>query len=80
MTKQTSNEVYLFGTIMQQNVIENEFNREYPLLKTIQPCMAIEITAIGANNLYIYLNNLRLHVFSKITKADGMNINGNTAS
>ena len=42
--------------------------------------MAIEFTVNGANNLYLDLNNSRLHVLVKITKADGTNIEANTAA
>ena len=65
---------------MQQNVIENEFNREYAPLATIQLGMAIEFTVKGANDLYLDLNNSRLHVLAKITKANGTNIDANTAA
>ena len=65
---------------MQQNVIENEFKREYAPLATIQPSMAIEIKVNGSNDLYFNLNNFRLHVLAKITKADKMNIDPNTAA
>ena len=65
---------------MQQNVIENEFNREYASLVTIQPGMAIEFTVKGSNYLYLDLNNSRLHVLAKMTKADGTNIDANTAA
>ena len=41
VTEQITSEVDQFGSIMQQNVIENEFNREYAPLATIQPGMAI---------------------------------------
>ena len=64
---------------MQQNVIENKFNREYAPLATIYLGMAIEFTIKGANDLYLNLNNSRLHVLSKITKADGTNIDADTA-
>ena len=37
VTKQITSEVDLFGSIMQQNVIENKFNRKYAPLATIQP-------------------------------------------
>ena len=70
MTEQITSEVDLFESIMQQNVIENEFNREYAPLETIQPGMAIEFTLKSANELYSDLNNSRLHVITKITKAD----------
>ena len=41
--------------------------------------MAIVVTVKGANDLYLDLNNSRLHVLAKITKADGTNIDANTA-
>ena len=40
MTEQITSEVDLFLSIMQQNVIENEFNGEYAPLATIEPDMA----------------------------------------
>ena len=80
VTEQITSEVDLFGSIMQQNVIENEFKREYAPLATIQLGMAIKFTVKGANDLYLDLNNSRLHVVAKITKADGTNIDANTAA
>ena len=65
---------------MQQNVIEDEFNREYAPLATIQPGMAIKFTIKSANDLYLDLNNSRLHVIAKITKEEGTNIDANTAA
>ena len=53
VTEQITSEVYLFGSMMQQHVIENELNREYAPLATIQPCVAIEFTVKGANDLYL---------------------------
>ena len=35
VTDQITSEIDLFGLMMQQNVIENEFNREYSQLATI---------------------------------------------
>ena len=64
---------------MQQNVIENKFKREYALLATIQQGMAIEFTGKCANDLYLDLNNSRFHELAKITKADEMNIDPDTA-
>ena len=80
VTEQITSEVDLFGSIMQQNVIENEFNREYAPLATIQPGMAIDFTVRSANDIYLDLNNSRLHVIAKITKANGRNIDANTAA
>ena len=68
----------VFGSIMQQNVIENEFNFEYAPLTTIQPRSAFEFRVTGSNYLFVDLNNSRLHVLAKITKADGTNIDPNT--
>ena len=65
---------------MQQNLIENEFNREYAPLATIQPGMAIEFIVKSANDIYLDLNNSRLHVIAQITKADETNIDANTAA
>ena len=42
--------------------------------------MAIEFTVKGANDLYLYLKNSRLHVIAKIIKADGTYIDPNTAA
>ena len=42
--------------------------------------MDIEFTFKGANDLYLDLNFSRFHVFAKITKADGTNIDLNTAA
>ena len=36
VTEEITSKVDLFGSIMQQNIIENEFNREYAPLATIQ--------------------------------------------
>ena len=80
VTEQITSEVDLFGSKMQQNVIENEFNRKYAVLATIQQGMAIEFSVKGANDLSLDLNNSWLHVLAKITKADGTNIDADTAA
>ena len=80
VTEEITSEVDLFGLIMQQNVIENEFNREYAPLATIKQGTAIEFRVTGSNDLYLDLNNSRLHVLAKITKAAGTNIDANTAA
>ena len=49
--EEITSEVDLFGSIMQQNIIENEFNREYALLATIQLGAAIEFRVTGLNDL-----------------------------
>ena len=80
MTKPITKNVDLFGSILQKNVIENKFNREYAPLATIQPGITIEFTIKGANDLYLDLNNSFVHVVSKITTVDKTNIDTNTAT
>ena len=65
---------------MQKNIIENKFNHEYAPLATILQGEAIEVRVTGSNDLYLDLNNSDLHVLAKITKADGTNIDANTAA
>ena len=64
---------------MQQNVIDNKFNREYASLAILRQSEVIEFTVKGANILYLNLNNSRLLVLAKIIKADNTNINAKTA-
>ena len=80
VTEQITREVDLFGSIMQQNVSENKFNRKYTPLATYKPGMSIELEVKKANDLHLDLNNSRLHVLAKITKADRTNIDANTAA
>ena len=42
--------------------------------------MVIEVTVKSATDIYLDMNNSRLHVIGKITKADGTNIDANTAA
>ena len=77
LTKQITSQVDLFWSKMQQNVIENKFNSEYTPQANIQPGMAIEFSVKGANNMYLDLNNSRLHVLAKIINADNTNIDAN---
>ena len=65
VTERITNEVDLFGSIMQTNVIENDFNREYALLATNQQNMVIEFTL--QIKYYLDLNNSRVHVLAMIT-------------
>lgn len=77
MTKKITSEVDLFESIIQQNVIENEFNCKYAALATIQLNMAIEFTVNSVKELSVDHNKSRLHGFAKITKADRTNIDTN---
>ena len=78
VTKQITNKVDLFKSIMQQNVIKNKFNHEYAPLATIKQGITIEFAVKGANDLYLNLHNSRLHVLAMIKNAHGTNIDANT--
>ena len=80
VTKEITNEVDLFCSIMQLNIIENEFNREYAPLAIIQYNAPIEFMAKKSKDLYLDINNSRLHVLTKIINAQGSNIGANTAA
>ena len=80
VTEKITSEVNLFGSMMNQNVIENKFNRIYAPLATIQQNVAIEFRVKGANDMYLDLNNSCIHVLVKFTKASGTNIEANTAA
>ena len=65
VTEQIISEIGQLLSIMQQNIIDNEFNCEYAPLTNIQQSMAIEFLVKGANDLYLNLNNSRLHLLAK---------------
>ena len=79
VTEEIISEVDLFGSIIQQNVIKNEFNREYAQLAIIQTYIAIGFTIMNSNDLYCNLNNSRMHMLDTIIKIDRTNIDANTA-
>ena len=79
VTKEITSKVDLFGSIMQQNIIENELTREDSPLAKIKHGALFEFMVKSSNKLYQDLNNSRLHVLAKITNADGSNIEANTA-
>ena len=64
---------------MQQKVSENEFNREYAPLATIQPRAANEFRVTGSIDMCLNLKYSRLHILAKITKADKTNIDAKAA-
>jgi hypothetical protein len=69
----------IYAPILQQTCLKNEYNREYSPLASIQPGAPIEFIVKGAENLYLDLNNTRLTVQAKITKANGTNIDAASA-
>ena len=73
-------EVDLFGPIMTQNCLLNEFNRRFAPLASIAEGAPIEFLVKGADQLYLDLNDSRLHLRVKMTKADGTNMTAATGA
>ena len=69
----------IFAPILQQTCVKNDYNREFNPLASIQPGAPIEFIVKGAELLYLDLNKSKLIVHAKITKADGTNIDADTA-
>ena len=76
--EQNTTEVDHFGKIMQQNFLLNEFNRKFAPLASIAKGAPIEFLVKGADQLYLDLNDSRLHLRVKMTKADGTNMTAAT--
>ena len=76
---QITSEIDLFGPILQQTVLLNEFDREFAPLASLQQGAPIEFMVKGADQLYLDLNETVLLLRVKITNADGSNIVANTA-
>ena len=55
--EQITSEVDLFGPIMQQNFLLNEFNREFAPLASLAEGAPIEFLVKGADQLYLDLND-----------------------
>jgi len=72
-------EVDLFGKMMEQSVLLNEFDREFAPIAGLQQGAPIEFLVKGADQLYLDLNESVLYVVAKITMADGTNIAAATA-
>jgi len=70
---QITSETDLFGPIMQQTVLLNEFDREYLPLATLQQGAPVEFMIKGADQLYLDLNESLFLVLVKISNADGTN-------
>ena len=78
--EEITSKVYLFCSIMKQNVILNKFNREYAPLTTIQSYAASEVRVSNSNELCLNLTNSSMHMLVKITKTNGTNIDEITAA
>ena len=78
--EQITGEVDLFGPIMTQKCLLNEFNRRFAPLALIAEGAPIEFLVKGADQLYLDLNDSRLHLRVKMTKADGNNMTAATGA
>ena len=78
--EEITSKVYLFCSIMKQNVILNKFNREYAPLTTIQSYAASEVRVSNSNELCLNLTNSSMHMLVKITESNGTNIDEITAA
>ena len=78
--EQVTGEVDLFGPIMQQNFLLNEFNRQFAPIASLADGAPIEFLVKGADQLYLDLNDSYLHLRVKMTKADGANMDANTGA
>ena len=69
--EQITGEVDLFGPIITQNCLYNEFNRKYAPFASLAEVAPIGFLVKGTDQLYLDLNDSRLHLRVKITNADG---------
>ena len=65
---------------MQQNCLLNEFNRKFAPLASIAEGAPIEFLVMGADQLFLDLNDSRLHLRVKMTNADGTNMTATTVA
>ena len=65
---------------MQQNCLLNEFNRKFAPLASIAEGAPIEFLVKGADQLYLDLNDSRLQLRVKMTKAEGTDMAANTGA
>jgi len=78
--EQVTGEVDLFGPIMQQNFLLNEFNRQFAPIASLAEGAPIEFLVKGADQLYLDLNDSFLHLRVKMTKANGTNMDAATGT
>ena len=70
-------EVDVFAPILQQNIIKDEFDQEYLPVNAIQAGAPIEFSIKSANDHYFDLDESRMIVTAKITKANGTDMDNN---
>jgi hypothetical protein len=66
--------VDVFGQILHQTVVLNEFDHEFAPLVRFQQGEPIEFMVKGADQLYLDLNESQIHLRVKITNVDGTDI------
>ena len=67
-------EVMLFQPVMQQSYLQNEFDRRFHPIATIQPGSPIEFLVKNSEKLYLDLNSSRIVVRLQVLKKDGSNM------
>ena len=70
-------EVDVFAPILQQNIIKDDFDQEYLPVNAIQAGAPIEFSIKSANDHYFDLDESRMIVTAKITKANGTDMDNN---
>ena len=70
-------EVDVFAPILQQNIIKDEFDQEYLPVNAIQAGAPIEFSIKSAIDHYLDLDESRMIVTTKITKANGTDMDNN---
>ena len=70
-------EVDVFAPILQQNIIKDDFDQEYLPVNAIQAGAPIEFSIKSANDHYLDLDESRMIVTTKITKANGTDMDNN---
>ena len=63
-------EVMLFQPVMQQSYLQNEFDRRFHPIATIQPGSPIEFLVKNSEKLYLDLNSSRIVVRLQVQKKD----------
>ena len=70
-------DVDLFAPMLQQSIITDEFDQKYLPVNPIQRNAPIEFSIKSADNIYLDLDQSRVIVAVKITKAIGTDMDAN---
>ena len=70
-------EVDVYAPMLQQSIIKDDFDNEYLPVNAIQQGAPIEFSIKSGDEYYLDLNDLRMVVTAKITKANGADMDDN---